>query len=97
MAFADNALFGFKLYEDLLEQEILNGYNFVLLKWNKEAEALSILRHITADGIITKELIKRHTFESIFNNAVSNKGYSCPGGMHKVRRFFRKQVDGKFN
>ncbi|KKP01900.1 hypothetical protein THAR02_05976 [Trichoderma harzianum] len=87
MAFADNALFDYKSYDELLEQRIPQGDDFVQLQWTKEAESLPVLRHIEADGTITAKPMHRATFERIFNAAVQNEGYLCPGGMHKVRPF----------
>lgn len=95
MAFADNALFGYENLEDIRQQEIPEGEDELILRFNDNALDRPILRHCTKSGGTSDAPMPRSAFDNILRSTLTNAGYVSGPSIHAIRRQLGKKVDGK--
>ena len=95
MAIADKAFFGIASMDDLDDQQILEGENELILRWNDSASNLPIVRNATMARGVTNEPLSKAAFERIFKKVLEQSGYFGYATVHAIRRYLGKKVDGK--
>ena len=81
--------------EDLDDQQIPEGENELILRWNDSALDLPIVRNATMGRGITNEPLPKAAFERIFKKVLEQSGYFGYAIVHAIRRYLGKKVDGK--
>ncbi|KAK9414184.1 putative C2H2-type domain-containing protein [Seiridium unicorne] len=100
LAIADGALFGINSLNDLWQQEIPEGNNEKIYRWNDSWKKIPIARLIDKAGNVspTKPMSKA-TFKSIFKDCLQREGYVGEGlsrGLHQIRRQVGKRVNAHY-
>ena len=95
MAIADKAFFGITSMDDLDDQQIPEGENELILRWNDSALNLPIVRNATMGRGVTNEPLPKAAFERIFKKVLEQSGYFGYATVHAIRRYLGKKVDGK--
>ena len=81
--------------EDLDDQQIPEGENELILRWNKSVVGLPIIRNATMSRGVTDEPLPKATFDGIFKKVLEQSGYFGNATIHAIRRCLGKMVDGK--
>ena len=95
MAIADDALFGFGDLEDVQKQEIPEGEDELILRFNDSALERPILRQCTKAGGVMDDPMPQSAFTNILKSTLTNAGYLCGPSIHAIRRQLGKGVDSK--
>ena len=95
MAVADKAFFDINSLEELHDQQIPEGDDEVILRWNDSVMKLPILRSATKQDGVSEEPLPKRTFDRIFKAGLGLSGYFGKATVHAIRRFLAKKVNGK--
>lgn len=95
MGVADKVFFGIDSLEELHGQQIPEGDDEVILRWNDSVMNLPILRNATMQHGVSEEPLPKRTFDRIFKAGLQRSGYFGKATVHAIRRFLAKKVNGK--
>ena len=95
MAIKDQAFFGIDSMERLYNQQIPEGEDELILRWNDSAKNLPIVRNVTMTHGVTKDPLFKSTFERIFKQVLVQSGYFAEITVHGIRRWLGKQIDSE--
>ena len=94
MAITDKALYGIDSYDAFQQLSIPPGEDHLILPWNPESLHLPVLRNATMTYGVTKDPLRKSTFENIFRWVMQLSGYSGSATVHAIRRGLGKKIDG---
>lgn len=93
IAIADDALFEYKMLNDLQMQEIPVSENKLSLRFKKLTLDQSILHNCTKAKRVTDEFMFRFAFTDIFDSTLRNAEYFCATSIHAIHCQLNKKVD----
>ncbi|ORY59931.1 uncharacterized protein BCR38DRAFT_412149 [Pseudomassariella vexata] len=98
LAIVDGALFGSDTLDDLWQQEIPPDENEKIYRWYDYWQKILITRAIDKTRKVSpSKLMTRGTYLAIYKACLRNEGYyKVSGGMHPIRRYLGKRIDGKY-